>query len=82
MAQKRIEKRLKELDEVVRPIIVERGKFVHGIYAFNCKQVAGRKSLDKEALIEFLNDHGAKYEDFEKVGAPYTTLSVETVETI
>lgn len=82
MQQKVIEARLKVLDERVRPMIVERGKFMHAGFAFKCSQVAGRKTLDKAALASFLDDHGAKLEDFENVGAPYTTLSVEKLETV
>jgi hypothetical protein len=82
MQMKQIEARLKELDERIRPIIAERGKLVYDGYAFNCKAVAGRKTLDKEAVGAFLAEHGTKLEDFEKVGAPYTTLSVEQLTTI
>ena len=71
-----IEKRIKELDALVRPVIEGEGKMQLGNFTFECKLQKGRKSVDKPALIEFLESNGKEYADFEKVGAPFTTMSV------
>jgi nicotinate-nucleotide pyrophosphorylase len=79
MDKKDIEAEIKELDEQVRPIISDRGKMQLDNYVFECKQQAGRKAVNKEKLKAFLEAHGAKYEDFEEQGAPFTVLKVEEV---
>lgn len=79
MSKKRIEERIKELDELLRPVLEGRGDVIYNGYSFNCKLVAGRKTLDKGAVSEFVEQHGAHLEDFEKVGAPYTTFTVKRV---
>lgn len=82
MDKRDIEKEIKELDEQVRPIIAERGKMQLDNYVFECKLVAGRKSIDKTALTEFLEKHGKSMADFEKEGAPFTQMNVTEVATV
>lgn len=72
-----IEKEIKELDEQVKPIIADRGKMRLDNFIFECKQMPGRKTVDKAALSSFLEAHGKTLEDFEKVGSPFTQLRVE-----
>jgi hypothetical protein len=74
--KKDIEAEIKELDAEVRPVIAQRGKMQIDNYIFECKEQAGRKSIDKVALAAFLEQHGKSVEDFEKQGAPFTTLNV------
>jgi len=57
----------------------KRGKMRLDDYVFECKQQAGRKTLDKAALAEFLAEHGKDISDFEKQGAPFTVLKVEEI---
>lgn len=72
---KRLEGEAKELEEVIRPALVGRGELVYNGYSFNCKEVAGRKTLDKEAV----EAAGIDLEPFMKVGRPYTTLTIKSV---
>jgi len=76
---KRIETRLKELDPVIRPALEGRGAVVYNGAQFECKMVAGRKTLDKKAVEEYLSEHGADITDFEKQGAPFTQMNVKIV---
>lgn len=67
---------LKELEKDVKPALEGRGKLQVDNYIVEVKQMKGRKTLDKEALTTFLEKHGAKIEDFEKVGAPFAQLNM------
>lgn len=81
--KKDIEKEIKELRERILPLIEGRGKMQLDNYVFEAKQMAGRKSLDKSTLDEFLRQHGKTVADFEKVGAPFVQLNVtEAAESI
>lgn len=81
--KKEIEAEIKELDSKVRPVIANRGKMQLDNFIFECKEMAGRKTLDKKALEEFLEQHGKTVADFEKQGAPFTQLNViEAAETL
>lgn len=80
--KKDIEAEIKELDKEVRPAIVSRGKMQLDNYIFECKEQAGRKSIDKAALADFLAQHGKSIEDFEKQGAPFTTLNISEAATV
>ena len=71
-----IERELKVLDAEVRPLIEGKGKMQLDNYIFECKMSPGRKSTDKPTLEAFLAKHGKELADFEKVGAPFTTMSV------
>tara|TARA_R110000744_G_scaffold2592_8_gene10339 strand:- start:5911 stop:6240 length:330 start_codon:yes stop_codon:yes gene_type:complete len=71
-----IEKRIKELDVLVRPVIEGEGKMQLGNFTFECKLQAGRKTLDKALLSVYLEAGSKTLSDFEKVGAPFTTMSV------
>lgn len=80
--KKRVEARIKELDEELRPALEGRGEIVAEGYSFKCTLSAGRKSLDKPLLAEFLKDYNMTVEEFEKEGAPFTTMTVKAVSTI
>lgn len=82
MDKKDIEKELKELEATVRPVIEGKGKLQLDNYICECKQMAGRKVLKKDALNEFLKQHGKSIEDFEELGKPYTVLRVDEANTI
>jgi len=73
---KHMEKELKSLDEQVRPAIANMGKMQLDEWTFECKEMPGRKTLDKAALEDFLAQHGKSIADFEKAGKPYTQLRV------
>jgi hypothetical protein len=75
--RKELDAEIKALDEEVRPIIANRGKMQLDNFIFECKEQPGRKTLDKKALEEFLSKHGKSLEDFEKQGAPFTTLRID-----
>lgn len=79
---KKVEARIKELDTVLRPVLEGRGEVVTEGYSFKCTMQAGRMSLDKPALDEFLQQHGATINEFEKAGAPYTVFSVKPVNVL
>lgn len=76
------EKRIKQLDEDLRPVLEGRGEIIAEGFSFNCKLVKGRKSIDKELLEEFLKKHGLSVADFEKEGAPFTTFTVKPVNVV
>lgn len=75
--KKDIEAEIKELDAQVRPIIAGQGKMQLDNYTFECKEQAGRKTLDKVKLAAFLEAHGKDISDFETVGKPFTTLKID-----
>lgn len=80
--KKKVEERIKQLDEDLRPALEGRGDVVAEGYSFKCTLTKGRKSIDKDALNAFLGEHGKKAEDFEKEGAPFTTMTVKAVNVI
>ena len=82
MLKKKVEDRIKELDETLRPVLEGRGELVYGGFSFKCVLTQGRKSIDKDALASFLAQHGKKPTDFEKEGAPFTTMTVKAVSTL
>jgi len=76
---KKCEARIKELDADLRPVLEGRGEIISDGYSFNVKLVAGRTTLDKPALDEFLQTHGMTVNEFERQGAPYTTFTIKKV---
>jgi len=83
--QQQLSARAKEIESVLRPAIAGKGpmRFEFGgdagpmyAYVFSVKEMPGRKSLDKEAMIE----DGIDVERYQKVGKPYTQLSFEKVD--
>jgi hypothetical protein len=80
--KKRCEDRIKELDETLRPVLEGRGTIATEGYSFTCTLSKGRKSIDKDALNEFLSQHGMSVENFEKEGAPFTTMTVKKMQVI
>ena len=77
MDKRDIEKEIKEIEGTVKEQIADRGKMQLDNYIFECKTMPGRKSVDKDALKEFLEKHGKSIEDFEKVGSPFAQLRVD-----
>lgn len=73
--RKMLEAKEKELRALLDPIIGEKGTTVAGGFVFDYKQMAGRKTLDTDAL----KDAGIDLSAFYKVGKPYVTLSVKRV---
>lgn len=80
--KKQVEERIKELDEAIRPALEGRGEIVAEGYSFKCTMSAGRKSIDKDALNGFLKEYSMDFTDFEKEGAPFTTMTVKAVNAI
>ena len=76
------EKRIAALDKDLKPAISGRGELRMGNYTMNCVEAAGRKTIDKELLGEFLAKHGKTVEDFEKVGAPSLRVTIKEVKEI
>lgn len=78
-AQKKVlDERLKELDKQVRPILVDSGSVQVANYVFSCTIMPGRKTLDKKAM----EAAGIDLAPYEKVGAPFTKLTVTEAESI
>ena len=73
-----LDARKKELDVELRPLLEGRGEVVHNGVMFTCVMVPGRKSLDKKAV----EAAGIDWSPFEKVGAPFTQMSVKKVEEV
>lgn len=82
MLKQKVEARIKQLDEDLRPALEGRGEIVAEGYSFKCTLSKGRVSMDKEALSEFLKAHKMALEEFEKIGAPFTTMTVKAVNVI
>lgn len=80
--KKQVEDRIKQLDEDLRPALEGRGEIVAEGFAFKCSMSKGRKSIDKELLEDFLKKHGLAVADFEKEGAPFTTMTVKAVNVL
>jgi len=68
---------IKEIEGLVKEATADKGKMQLDNYIFECKTMAGRKTVDKPALEEFLSQHGKSYDDFTKVGAPFMQLKVD-----
>lgn len=72
--KKEIEAKMKELGAEVRPMLAGEGlQVVDNKYTIECKNVSGRKTLDKKAM----EADGIDVASYEKQGAPYTTLTVK-----
>ena len=67
--------RLKDLDPVIRPMLVDRGVVEAGEHTFEVTMMKGRKTLDRKAM----EMAGIDLEPYEKVGAPFTKLIVKEV---
>jgi hypothetical protein len=77
MAKKRIEEQIKSLDEVLRPVIADRGRIVCNGWEHNVVKRAGRKSVDYKAMAE---DYDIDLTDYTKEGSPYTVYEIKKVE--
>jgi hypothetical protein len=78
--KKQCEDRIAQLDKDLRPVLEGRGEMFHAGYSFKCTLTAGRKTFDKAAAMEVLEPLGYTAEQFEKEGAPFTTLTVKQVQ--
>lgn len=80
---KQMQAEIKELEKVVKPATVGKGKIQVGKFVFECREQAGRRTVDKDALNEFLKQHGKSYDDFTKVGSPtYVMTQSEAATTL
>ena len=76
--QDELKARAAELDEILRPVLVNRGTVVHGSYQFEVKATAGRVTYDTKAAIA----DGIDLEPYKKVGAPSTRFEIKEVKVI
>jgi len=75
-ALKAAEKRKKAIAEVIKGAArVGAGTLTGEFYAVTVTEVAGRKTLDKDAVLPALAAAGHDPENFMKVSAPYVRLS-------
>lgn len=77
-SKKRIEDRIAEVDEVLRPALVGRGEVVWNGFAFKVDEVAGRKTYDTKAMAA----DGIDIEKYAKVGAPSSRFTIKPVTEI
>lgn len=79
---KLMETRLEELKEIIGPALAGRGEtaFSDGasgvIYTVNVKEMAGRATLDKEAM----KADGINPAKYEKVGKPFVTITTKVTK--
>lgn len=76
MSKKRIEEKIKELDEALKPALADKGPLIYNGYQHEVKSVAGRKSVDYKQMAE---DYGIDLEDYTKVGAPSMRYEIKRV---
>lgn len=79
MTKKRIEERIKELDETLRPVLVGQGELVHNGYMFKVDAVPGRRTVDYKAMAE---DFNIDLEDYTKVGKPSSRFTVKPIKEV
>lgn len=75
---KDLQAKKKELEEEVRPALADRGPVQVDEYQVSVKTVPGRKTLDRKAVEAAFGDLSA----FERVGKPYTTMTIKKVEVL
>lgn len=73
--KKAAEARMKELDQIIRPALAGKGNTLVGNYVFTLTNVAGRRTIDKDALIA----DGIDVSKYEKIGNPSTKLDIKEV---
>ncbi len=73
---KRLKKKKEELEEEFRPAVAGRGPVVFGNWIFECKLSEGRKTLDKQKMM----DDGIDVAQYERTGKPFTTMTIKKVE--
>jgi len=76
-AKKRIEDQIKALDEVIRPVLAERGAVVYNGWEHSVVKTPGRKTYDYKQMAE---DYEIDLEDYAKPGAPSTRYTLRKVE--
>ena len=77
MAKARIDARIKELDETLRPVLADRGEIVWNGYRHEVTMTAGRKTVDYKAMAE---DYGIDLDAYTKVGKPSSRYTVKAVQ--
>lgn len=78
MKIKELEARKKDLEEVVKPVLADKGKLGFGDFTVNVKTMNGRKTLDKEAVAAALGVPDLS--PYEKVGKPYSMTTIERIQ--
>lgn len=74
---KELEAKKKELEEELRPALVGAKPRMFGNYVMECKMMPGRKTIDKDAM----KADGIDPSKYEKVGKPFSQMSIKYVET-
>lgn len=72
---KALQQKKKMLEEELRPAVAGRGPIVFGDYLIEVKEMAGRKTIDKQKMI----DDGLDVSLYEKVGKPFTQMNIKRV---
>ena len=75
---KNLTARKKELEMQVRPVLASKGTLQFDNVQITVTEQAGRKSIDKDALIA----DGINVDDYMKQGAPFTKMVVKTVQIV
>ena len=75
-SKKRIEERIRELDEALRPALLNRGEIIYGGFSFKVDAVPGRKSVDYKRMAE---DYSINLDDYTKIGAPSSRFTIKPV---
>ena len=75
-SKKRIEERIKELDEALRPTLEGRGAVIWNGYQFEVTAIPGRTTYD----YKMMEADGIDLEPYKKVGAPSTRFNIKPVK--
>ncbi len=75
---KNLTARKKELESAVRPVLASRGTIQFDNVQITVTEQAGRKTIDKDALIA----DGIDVEKYMKQGAPFTKMVVKHVQIV
>lgn len=76
--KKRIEDRIKALDEELRPVLAGRGEIVSDGFAFKVAEVPGRTTYDYKAMVE----DGIDLTPYAKTGRPSTRFTIRAVQEV
>lgn len=77
-SMKNMTARKKEIEMQVRPVLASRGTIQFDNVQITVTEQAGRKSIDKDALLA----DGINVDDYMKQGAPFTKMSVKIVQIV
>ena len=76
LSKKRIEEKIAELDEDLKPLLAGRGPIVCNGYQHEVKTVKGRTTVDYKAMAE---DYSIDLADYSKVGKPSARYEIKAV---